>query len=76
MTIAQRSQRLLTEHNSDGTHKLWDGYSITYGTAAPISGTWKRGDRRYNSTPTVGQAKSWVCTVAGTPGTWVSEGNL
>ena len=34
------------------------------------------GDRVINTTPTVGQPKSWVCTVAGTPGTWVSEGNL
>ena len=34
------------------------------------------GARIYNSTPSVGQPKSWVCTVAGTPGTWVSEGNL
>lgn len=40
------------------------------------NGTWEVGDRIYNSTPVVGQPKSWVCTVAGTPGTWVSEGNL
>ena len=46
------------------------------GTADPANGTWARGDRVFNSTPTVGQPKSWVCTVAGTPGTWVSEGNL
>jgi hypothetical protein len=46
------------------------------GTAAPVNGTWAVGDRVFNSTPTVGQPKSWVCTVAGTPGTWVSEGNL
>lgn len=49
---------------------------VTYGTAAPSTGTWVVGDKRINSTPTVGQAKSWVCTVAGTPGTWVSEGTL
>jgi len=34
------------------------------------------GDRVINKNPVVGQPKSWVCTVAGTPGTWVSEGNL
>jgi len=45
-------------------------------TAAPTTGTYKRGDRVFNSEPTVGQPKSWACTVAGTPGTWVSEGNL
>ena len=47
-----------------------------YGTAAPASGTWFAGDRVENSVPTVGQPKAWRCTVSGTPGTWVSEGNL
>ena len=45
-------------------------------TASPTTGAWIVGDRVFNSTPAVGQPKSWVCTVAGTPGTWVSEGNL
>lgn len=42
----------------------------------PTYGDFLVGDRFYNKTPTVGQPKSWVCTVAGAPGTWVSEGNL
>jgi hypothetical protein len=45
-------------------------------TAAPATGTWAVGDRVAQLTPAVGQPKAWVCTVAGTPGTWVSEGNL
>lgn len=45
-------------------------------SAAPTTGTWDVGDRCLNSNPVVGQPKSWACTVAGTPGTWVSEGNL
>lgn len=45
-------------------------------TAAPAVGAWDVGDRSSNSTPVVGQPKGWMCTVAGTPGTWVSEGNL
>lgn len=52
------------------------GRATTYGTAAPTTNTWAVGDRVINQTPSVGQPKSWVCTVAGTPGTWVSEGNL
>lgn len=52
------------------------GRKITMGTAAPLDGTWVRGDRVVNSLPTVGSPKAWVCTVGGTPGTWVSEGNL
>lgn len=44
--------------------------------APPTTMKWEVGQRIYNSAPAVGQPKSWVCTVAGTPGTWVSEGNL
>jgi hypothetical protein len=59
-------------------HKLINAYNkstVKY-TTAPIALTWAVGDRCYNSVPVAGQPKSWVCTVAGTPGTWVSEGNL
>lgn len=42
----------------------------------PTIGTWAVGDRVFQLTPVVGQPKGWVCTVAGSPGTWVSEGNL
>lgn len=44
--------------------------------AVPAAGAWTRGDRAVNNLPTVGQPKAWSCTVSGTPGTWVSEGNL
>lgn len=44
--------------------------------AAPAVGTWVVGDRAQQLTPVVGQPKGWMCTVAGNPGTWVSEGNL
>ncbi len=48
-----------------------------YGYAAiPAVGTSAVGDRAPNQTPVVGQPKAWVATVAGSPGTWVSEGNL
>lgn len=49
---------------------------VFYSTAAPTTGTWAQGDECINSAATVGQPKSWKCTVAGTPGTWVSTGNL
>jgi hypothetical protein len=59
----------------------WTGYEeivpgVNLGTTPPTAGTWEVGRRIINMTPTVGQPKSWICTVAGTPGTWVSEGNL
>jgi len=58
-----------------GTLKL-GGFTISYGTAAPTTGAHIVGDEHKNSVPTVGQPKAWLCTVAGTPGTWVSTGNL
>jgi hypothetical protein len=53
-----------------------NAHVITWGTAAPTSGTWAVGDYCKNSKPAVGQPKGWYCTVAGTPGIWTSEGNL
>jgi len=44
--------------------------------AAPATSSWAVGDRMEQSVPVVGQPKGWRCTVAGAPGTWVSEGNL
>lgn len=47
----------------------------TASTAAPGTGTWERGDIRYNTTPSLGGNIGWVCTTAGTPGTWAAWGN-
>lgn len=46
------------------------------GNAAPTGGPYTRGSISINMTATVGQPKEHICTVAGTPGTWVSTGNL
>jgi hypothetical protein len=43
-------------------------------TAAPASGTWGQGDVVFNATATQGINAGWVCTVAGTPGTWFPFG--
>jgi hypothetical protein len=42
----------------------------------PTTGSWVQGQLSYQLAPTVGQSKGWMCTVSGTPGTWVSTGNL
>jgi hypothetical protein len=44
--------------------------------ASPGASNWAVGDRVEQSVPVVGQPTGWRCTVAGAPGTWVSEGNL
>jgi len=60
-----------------------DGYGggpsvLIADTTTPQSGTgtWAVGDRCFKTNPAVSSPKGWICTVAGTPGTWVSEGNL
>lgn len=54
----------------------WISNTSTTTGAAPASGTWAKGDKCDNANPAVGNPKGWLCTVAGTPGTWVSAGNL
>jgi hypothetical protein len=49
----------------------WNG-QVTWGTAAPASGTWAVKDRRWNTTPNATAVSFWECTAAGTPGTWKS----
>jgi hypothetical protein len=46
------------------------------GTAAPTTGTWLRGDRVDNLNPSAGGYVGWVCTTAGTPGTWKGYGAI
>ena len=43
---------------------------MTYGTAAPTTGTWADGDICFMTAPTATGVPGWVCTTAGSPGTW------
>jgi hypothetical protein len=58
-----------------GKIKAFSHGGATY-TAAPSAGDWSRGDMVLNSNATSGQPMGWMCTVAGTPGTWVAMANL
>lgn len=52
-------------------------YKKGYGTSAPTSGQWSVNDVIENTAPAAtGSPRGWVCTVAGTPGTWVAYGQL
>lgn len=42
--------------------------------AAPTTGPWLRGDIVYNELPSAGGFIGWVCTTAGSPGTWKTFG--
>lgn len=41
-----------------------------WATASPASGTWARGDVVWNSAVAAAGSPGWICTTAGTPGTW------
>lgn len=60
---------------NSGTGVLMEIYSSV--SPQTGTGTWARGDASImDAAVAAGQPKAWRCTVAGTPGTWVSEGNL
>ena len=54
----------------NNSQMLWRGL----GTAAPTTGAYLQGDIIWNSTPASGGYIGWVCTAAGTPGTWKTFG--
>ena len=47
-----------------------------FGTAIPSAGTFIRGDIILSTAPAAGATPGWVCTTAGTPGTWKAMANL
>lgn len=44
--------------------------------SAPTTGTWAVGDIVWDTSPTAGGTIGWVCTTAGTPGTWKAFGTI
>ena len=50
--------------------------TVMYGDQVPNSGTFGIGDTIYNIAPAAGSPAGWMCTVAGTPGTWKAMANL
>lgn len=56
--------------------KLTNGQIWKYGSAAPGSGSHVVGEIVWNQTPTSGGTIGWVCTGAGTPGTWKTFGTI
>ena len=50
--------------------------AVQYGTAAPTTGTWERGDIVLDETPTAGSFVGWVCVTAGVPGSWKTFGAI
>lgn len=48
--------------------------TMRYASAIPTAGTWKKGDILFHTDPAAGGFIGWVCTAAGTPGTWKTWG--
>lgn len=67
---------VLKRINQDWRYYLEGGKAVVFGTAAPSTGTWARGDKCWNTAPTAAGAPGWVCTAAGAPGTWKAMANL
>jgi hypothetical protein len=44
--------------------------------AAPLVGSYTKGDLIYNTNPTPGGYVGWICTASGTPGTWNTFGAI
>jgi len=62
-------------YNSSGAMTDYDGLLTKgYGSAPPVSGTYAVGSIIWNSAPASAGYIGWVCTVAGTPGTWKTFG--
>lgn len=55
---------------------LSGGKSLSWGSAAPTTGTWVQGDIRFNTGAAAGGTIGWVCTSGGTPGTWKTFGTI
>jgi hypothetical protein len=49
---------------------------LAWGSAYPSTGTWAVGDVCFNTSVTSSTSPGWVCTTAGTPGTWTAMPNL
>ena len=54
---------------SSKSNTYFKANNITIGTAVPTKGTYAKGDLIINSSPNA-TAIGWICTAAGTPGSW------
>jgi hypothetical protein len=46
----------------------------TFNSVAPTLGSWKQGDKVYDTTPSASGFAGFICTASGTPGTWKTFG--
>lgn len=66
----------LTNPNNNWMYASNGSNKICWGTAAPTGGTWTAGDICILTSPATNAPVFAVCTVGGTPGTWVTSVNI
>lgn len=73
-TLSNDKNRIYANISSNATGSRIK--TVTYSSAAPSTGTWVKGDIIYNNDPVAGGTIGWICTTAGTPGTWKAFGTI
>lgn len=68
LTKIDRDGTSYTDSNGSGSKSK--GLRYLLGTSAPTTGTWKTGEEIINTSKLNGIDK-WVCTLGGSPGTWI-----
>jgi hypothetical protein len=76
--IAKTMRGGMTSYNTRSSNLAVQNGAIStlYASTIPASGTWAVGDIVYVVTPASGANIGWVCTAAGTPGTWKLFGTI
>ncbi len=64
----------MIEYTESGIFSTKNNSRSSGSESTPISGSWLKGDLVYNTNPTSGGYVGWICTAAGTPGTWKGFG--
>ena len=65
MAIPENANKIVSSKSSN----YFKANNITIGSAIPTTGTYAKGDIIINSSPSA-DAIGWICTTAGSPGTW------
>ena len=61
--------------STSGTNytRFWASKFSDYSSSVPTTGYHSIGAKSVNFAPVVGQPKEWICTVSGSPGTWIAN---
>lgn len=64
------------DFDPDRTYLQIGANRMAWSSAAPTTGTWSQGDVVWKKTAAAGGPPGWICTTAGTPGTWKAMANV